>query len=501
MPENPLLEVRDARMEFPGVVALDGVSFTLERGRCHALVGENGAGKSTLAKCIAGEYRMTSGELEIDGQQVSPHYNVRESQALGVAVVHQEFQLMEDMTALENIYVGHYEKIGPFVSWRAQRQKARELLDYLGVQLELDIPVKYLRTAEKQLVQLARALSQEAQVIILDELTAVLPEQDIENIFRIVELLRNDGKGIIYVSHRLDEIFQTCDEYTVLMDGHYVNSGLVKDLSKPDLVRMIAGRDLNQVFPELAPPRQEVLLETRGLSGQGFRDVDLTLHRGEVVGIAGLVGAGKTELLRAIFGDLKCSGKVTINGRPLTVGSPQVAIKHGLGLVPDERKRLGLDAALDVRKNVTLAAMKKFRLAGTFMNERAELEAAYEVLESLKLRYSSLWQNPSNLSGGNQQKIVLAKWLLADTDIFLMDEPTRGIDVGAKSEIYKLIQAFTSQGKGVILVSPEVEELLGLSHRIYVLYEGEVKNVVKRSATSQSKVVSSMLGVDDGVDN
>ncbi|MCC2594271.1 sugar ABC transporter ATP-binding protein [Tessaracoccus sp. OS52] len=494
---TPLVEVRDARMEFPGVVALDGVSFDLRPGECHALVGENGAGKSTLAKAIIGEYTLTSGEILIGGEPTPRHYDVRESQRLGIAVVHQEFQLMEELTALENIYMGHYAKRGPFIDRQAQRTRARELLDYLGVNIHLDVPVKYLRTAEKQLVQLARALSREAQVIVLDELTAVLPENDIENIFRIVRLLRDDGKGIIYVSHRLDEIFEVCDRYTVLMDGRHVQTGDVSDLTKPKLVELIAGRELSQVFPPINEPDEEIVLEVEGLTSDAFSDVDLQVRRGEVVGIAGLVGAGKTELLRAIFGDYKVrSGSIRVNGKGVAMSSPRKAIHHGLGFVPDERKRLGLNGALDVRKNTTLPSMSKFKKWGVFMDDRAELEHSYETLESLRLRYSSLWQSTAKLSGGNQQKIVIAKWLIADTDIFLMDEPTRGIDVGAKSEIYKLITALTAQGKSVVIVSPEIEELLGLANRIYVLYEGKVRDVFEGERKNQSEIMTSLLGVE-----
>jgi len=493
---TPLLEVRGATMEFPGVLALDDVSFALAPGECHALVGENGAGKSTLAKAIIGEYTLTHGTVLVGGAEMPRGFSVRDSQKARVAVVHQEFQLMDEMTALENIYVGHYERRGPFIDRKRQRAKARELLDYLGVDIALDVPVKFLRTAEKQLVQLARALSQEANVIILDELTAVLPEQDIANIFRIVRLLKSDGKGIIYISHRLDEIFEVCDTYTVLMDGRHVRTDRVADLTKPALVEMIAGRALNQVFPPIGEPEDEVVLEVKGLTGASFTDVDLCLRRGEVVGIAGLVGAGKTELLRAIFGDYPVtSGEVWIGGKQVRVSSPRAAIAHGLGFIPDERKKLGLNEALDVRKNATLASMARYR-KGPFMDDGRELRDSFETLGSLKLRYSSLWQNTHKLSGGNQQKIVIAKWLLADTEVFLMDEPTRGIDVGAKSEIYRLIAELTARGRSVLLVSPEVEELLGLSNRIYVLYEGRVRDVVEGERRNQSEIMTSLLGAD-----
>lgn len=494
-----LLNVRNATMKFPGVVALDDVSFDLKPGECHALVGENGAGKSTLAKCIIGENVLTSGEIDLDGQQINlKSYGVRDSQALGIAVVHQEFQLMDEMTGLENIFVGHYVKKGPFIDKRALRKRAQELLDVLHMKIDLRIPVKRLRTAEKQVVQLARALAMDAKIVILDELTAVLPEQDIHEVFRIVRLLKERGIGVIYISHRLDEIFEVCDRYTVLRDGKHIETGDVSQLDMHRLVTLIAGRELTKVYPEIREASSEPLLEVRKLTGKAFRDVDLTLHKGEVVGIAGLVGAGKTELLHAIFAsDKPTGGQLLIRGKEVHLRSPQDAIAHGLGLVPDDRKRLGLNAALDVWRNTTLPAMHDFKKAALFMDQEAERKASFEHLEEMRLAYSSLWQSVTKLSGGNQQKIVIAKWMLADTDVFLMDEPTRGIDVGAKAEIYKLISELTAAGKGVLLVSPEVEELLGLANRIYVMYEGNIADVVSGERKTQPVIMESLLGVSE----
>lgn len=493
----PLIEVRNATMRFPGVVALDDVSFELRPGECHALVGENGAGKSTLAKCIIGENQLTQGEIRVAGDLVDPkNWDVRDSQKLGISAVHQEFQLIDELSGLENIFVGHYSKKGPFIDQRALGQRAQELLDLLQMQVNLKVPVKELRTAEKQIIQLARALALDAKVIVLDELTAVLPESDIREVFRIVNLLKERGIGVIYISHRLDEIFSVCDRYTVLRDGQHIETGDVDDLEMQRLVNLIAGRELNKVFPELGKPRSEMLLEVRGLTSDAFADVDLEVRAGEVVGIAGLVGAGKTEVLRAIFGDYRTTaGTIHIDGKKVSIKKPRHAINHGIGFIPDDRKKLGLNMMMNIWQNATLSAMPKFRLFGGIMNQKQEKKVSTQKLEELNLVYTSLTQGVEKLSGGNQQKIVIAKSMIAQSKLFLMDEPTRGIDVGAKSEVYRLISALTAEGKSVVIVSPEVEELLGLANRIYVMYEGKIVDVVEGSRRTQDQIMTGLLGV------
>lgn len=496
--QTPLVEIKNCTMEFPGVRALDDVSFKLMPGECHALVGENGAGKSTLAKCVIGENHMTKGELYINGEKINlSSYSVRASQQKGIAVVHQEFQLMDDMTGIENIFVGHYSTRGPLIDWNKMKKKAAELMEFLQSDINLNVPVKYLRTAEKQIIQLARAIMFESKVVILDELTAVLQEKEIKNIYRIVDILKKKGIGLIYISHRLDEIFDICDSYTVLCDGKHVNSGYVKDVTKPELVSMIIGRELTQVYPDIHNTQDEMLLEVKNLSApKAFKNIDLELRKGEVVGIAGLVGAGKTELVNAIFGNQKgVTGEIFVNGKKANIQNPQDAIKHGIGLVPDERKQLGLNMVYNVKENTILPSVKNFAKLGV-SNHKQELQAAFDYNEKLQLTYASLWQNVSKLSGGNQQKIVIAKWLLADTEIFLFDEPTRGIDIGAKVEIYKLIDELTRMGKGVILVSPELEEIIGLSNKVYIMFEGEIKSVVEGEKITQSEIINSLLGVN-----
>ncbi|WP_147916050.1 sugar ABC transporter ATP-binding protein [Ruania zhangjianzhongii] len=494
-PAVPILEVRELSKSFPGVDALKRVSFTVGAGECHALVGENGAGKSTLCKCVIGEYSRTSGEVLIGGEVMSPHFDVADSQKRGIAAVHQELQLAPELTVVENIFMGKYLTRGPFVDRAAQRARAAELLDDLGVTMPLNARVKDLRTVEKQFVQLARALASDASLIVLDELTAVLPEEDIEKIMAIISRLKAAGKGIIYISHRLDEIFEICDTYTVLRDGEHVENGNVAGLTKDRLVELVAGRPLDSVFPPIASPQPVPLLEVSELTSDSFTDVGLTVNAGEVVGVAGLVGAGKTELLRALFGDYALEkGTITVKGKRLTRLTPRKAIAHGLGYIPDDRKSLGVNGALSVGRNASLSAIRKFS-TGPFVSRRQENTAARAILAKLGLKYRSLTQGILSLSGGNQQKVVIAKWLLADTDIFLMDEPTRGIDVGAKSAIYELITELTAAGKAVLLVSPEVEELIGLSNRVYILYEGKVRDVVTGARKDQPTITAGILGI------
>ena len=496
---TPLVEIKNCTMEFPGVKALSNVDFTLMPGECHVLVGENGAGKSTLSKCITGENRMTEGELWVMGQKINlSSYGIRESQALGIAIVHQEFTLMDDMTGVENLFVGRYKtKAGLFVDWKKLNNRAMEIMEYLQCDVNLNVPVKHLRTAEKQLIQLAKAVMDDPKILIFDELTAVLQEKDIRNIFRIIQGLTARGIGIIYISHRLDEVFQCCSTYTVLVDGKLNGSGKVSDINKDELIKMMIGRELTNVYPPINTQLGDVMLEVRNLTApKAFRNINLTVRAGEVVGLAGLLGAGKTELVQAIFGNHKIvSGEVWYKGKKMGRCKPYQTIPKGFGLVPDERRTLGLNMVFDIKDNTILPSMKLFRKWGIFQNHPAEMKAAYDINEKLSLKYYSLFQNVKKLSGGNQQKIVIAKWMLRDTEVFLLDEPTRGIDIGAKFEIYTLIHELAQQGKAVILVSPEMEELIGLCNRIYIMYEGNMMDMVEGERKTQEVIINSLLGV------
>ncbi len=498
--KSPLIQVKNCTMEFPGVRALDDVSFALMPGECHGLVGENGAGKSTLSKCIIGENHMTRGELHVEGKKIRiPAYSIKDSQKLGIQVVHQEFQLMSDMTGLENIFIGHYQTKSGVINWKVLGKKAKELMDFLQCEVNLNLPVKYLRTAEKQIIQLAKAVLSESKVLILDELTSVLQEKDILNIYRIIKILKERGMGIIYISHRLNEIFECCDSYTVLCDGRHVKSGSVADINKAQLIKMIIGREMTQAFPPVNERFGEMMLEVKGLTApKAFRDISFHVRAGEVIGLAGLLGAGKTELVHAVFGNHKIiDGRIFIKGKEVEIKNPRQAIKLGIGLIPDERRTLGLNMQFDIKDNTTLPSMDKFRKFKVFQDHSAEAKAAFDINEKLELNYYSLWQNVKNLSGGNQQKIVIAKWMLRNSEIILLDEPTRGIDVGAKFEIYKLINELTKQGKCVVLVSPELEELIGLCNRVYIMFEGAMMDIVEGKRKTQEVIINSLLGVNE----
>jgi ABC-type sugar transport system ATPase subunit len=494
----PLIELKNCTMQFPGVKALDNVNFTLMPGECHALVGENGAGKSTLSKCITGEYRMTEGDLYVKGKQIkTSSYSIHESQERGIAIVHQELTLMNDMTGAENLFIGSYLKKNGFVDWKGMTKRAQKIMHDLQVDIDVTVPVRKLRTAEKQIIQLAKALLNDPKIIIFDELTSVLQQKDINNIYQIIKRLTGKGIGIIYISHRLNEVFDVCDSYTVLTDGKYMGSGKVKNITYDGLVKLIIGRELTNVYPPINTKFGENVLETKGLTAADnvFRNININVREGEVVGIAGLVGAGKTELLQAIYGNYKVSsGKVLIQGQEIEHASTHKRIQMGLGLVPDERRSLGLITSFDIKDNTILPSLDKFKIGGFFQDHKAELRAAYDVDEELKLKYDSLWTTVSNLSGGNQQKIVIAKWILRETDIFLMDEPTRGIDIGAKVEIYNLIRKLTDKKKAVLLVSPEMDELIGLCNRIYIMYEGAMMDEVSGERKTQDVIIKSLLG-------
>lgn len=492
--ESTRLCLSDIHVEFPGVKALNGVNLKIRAGECHALVGENGAGKSTLARVVIGETKPTKGRIFIEGTEVGNGYDIATAKKLGIAIVHQELQLVPGLNAVENVFVGNNLTRHGFVKKGNQRQLVSTLMDRLDLRFPIDIPVHHLRTAEQQIVQLMRALISDAAVIILDELTAVLPEDDIAKIFEIVRKLKKENKALIYISHRIDEIFEICDSYTVLTDGNQIESGLVRDINKDKLVELIAGRKLEKVFPEIDFNPGKELLKVDALTSESFRDVSLEVKEGEIVGIAGLVGAGKSELLRAIFGDLPTkSGTVMIGNQEIPSLSTRKLVKKGLGLIPDERKRLGLNFQQTLSENATICSLSQFKRFG-FMNRREEDARSISTFEKLRLKYSSISQSPKSLSGGNQQKLVLAKWLIAGSDLLLFDEPTRGIDVGAKEEIYRLLSELVSQKKGILLVSPEIEELVGLCCRVYVMYEGALVKVVSGNDLNQRVLLENILG-------
>ena len=490
---TPLIEIKNCVMEFPGVKALDQVNFTLMPGECHALVGENGAGKSTLSKCITGENQMTSGELRVKGELIKiPSYNVRESQKRGVAIVHQEFTLMEDMTGVENIFVGRYLKKNGHIDWKALNKRAEELMEYMQCEVNLHVAVKHLRTAEQQIIQLAKALLDDPQVIIFDELTAVLQEKDIQNIFRIISVLKEKGIGIVYISHRLEEIFEICDQVSVLRDGALVMTKNCSDTNMNELISAMVGRSLDNRFPPVDNTPGDVILRVEHLSTKyapKLQDITFDVKKGEIFGLYGLVGAGRTELLETIFGiRTRAAGRVYYDDKLMNFHSSKDAMDHGFALITEERKADGLFLKADITFNTTIANMSQYK-SGIALSKDEMVRATAEEIRIMHTKCMGPDDMIANLSGGNQQKAIFGRWLERSPKIFMMDDPTRGIDVGAKYEIYELIINMAKQGKTIIVVSSEMPEILGITNRIGVMSNGRLAGIVNTKETNQEELL------------
>jgi ABC-type sugar transport system ATPase subunit len=500
----PLLEMRDITKSFPGVRALDGVSFDLHKGELHALVGENGAGKSTLMKVLGGVYPYGSygGDVVIDGQ-VRQFAGVRDSEHAGVAVIFQELSLIKGLTIGENIFLGREPQRFGVIRWEELYSRAQKLLDELNLPLDPRTPVEQLGIGQQQLVEIAKALSQEARILVLDEPTAALTDAEVETLFRIIGNLRARGVGMIYISHKLDEVFRVSDRITVLRDGRTVGTDPTSALDEPRVIARMVGRDVGNIFPKAEHERGEVVFEARGMTVEDpnvagkllVKDVSFKVRRGEVLGVAGLMGAGRSELLMGIFGAWpgRVSGEIYVGGERVRISRPSDAISQGVGFVTEDRKRFGLVLDQTILNNMTLAGLTK--LSGRFITdidrEAAEGERAKK---ELRVKANSVFTVVGTLSGGNQQKVVLAKWLLTNPRVLFLDEPTRGIDVGAKQEIYAEINRLASKGLAIVLVSSELPEVLGLSDRVIVLHEGRVTGEFRREEATPESVMFCATG-------
>jgi len=475
---------------FPGVIALDGVDFEVRAGEVHALLGENGAGKSTLVKIMTGVYEKDSGEMYVRGEKVEIRSPL-DAQRLGIRIIHQEFTLINDMSVAENIFLDAMgSRMLSWVPYRRMRAESRELLKRLGLHhVSVDALVRDLSVAEQQIVEIARALREEAAVIIMDEPTAALTDAEVERLMDIIRQLRASGTGIVYISHKLDEVMAIADRATVLRDGRLVGTKPMAELTRDEIVRMMVGRPLTKLYVRNHKPTSEVALEVRDLSVPGrVHGASLVAHKGEVVGITGLMGAGQSELVRAIFGAVpRSGGEIKLHGRPVDIRSPQDAIRHGIALLTENRKEEGLVLLLSVVANSSLAALEKVSRFG-FVDVAKERRQAADYVERLAIKTPSLDQEVDSLSGGNQQKVVLSKWLATDADVIIMAEPTRGIDVGAKAEVYALIDELAGQGKTILLVSSELPEVTNLSDRIYVMHEGRIVAELDAANTSQEEI-------------
>ncbi len=499
MADNTLLELRNITKTFPGVVALDQVSFDVRAGEVHALLGENGAGKSTLIKVIAGAYQPDTGDILFQGERVTLT-NPRQASELGVSVIYQETSLYPELSVAENIFMGRHprNRLGA-VDWGAMQRDAQALFRTLDVEMDVRHKVSRLTMGNRQRVEIAKALSHQAKVLIMDEPTASLTAHDVEILFGIVRRLRDQGVGVIYISHRLEEVFELADRVTVLRDGRYVDTLPVQEATPERLISMMVGRSLDTLFPKLDVTPGAPVLEVRGLSRAGVvEDATLTLRRGEIVGLSGLVGSGRSDLAQMIFGAHPAErGEMRVDGQAVSIRSPQEAMRLGIAYVSEDRQRHGLVLPMTVKDNITLATLRAISRYG-FVRLRQEQEAAQRSVDRLRIRTPSIFQEAGNLSGGNQQKVVLSKWLLSQPKVLILDEPTRGIDVGAKAEIHRLMSELAAQGIGILMISSELPEILGMSDRVLVMRRGRLVAEFSRAEATQEKIIAQAISAQAG---
>ena len=491
-----ILTMKDIDKSFPGVHALDHVNFEVKRGEVHALMGENGAGKSTLMKVLTGIYQKDSGTITYKGKETEFH-NTREAQDAGVVIVHQELNMIGDLTVAQNIFIGREPKKGIRVDDKKMIEDSRKLFQDLNIEIDPREKMSNLTVGKQQMCEIAKAISHKAEVIIFDEPSAALTEKEIADLFEIIKDLRKKNLGIVYISHRMDEIKVITDRVTVMRDGGYVGTLITADSTKEDIINMMVGRVIYEDPKDhsMVAPDAPVVLKVEHLNaGKMVQDVSFELRKGEILGFSGLMGAGRTETARALFGaDPKQSGKISIMGKDgqlheVTINSPQDAVKYGIGYLSEDRRRYGVVVQKSVNENTTLATMEQFT-SGILINKAKEKEVSEKYIKELATKTPSGDQLVVNLSGGNQQKVVIAKWLTRDSDILIFDEPTRGIDVGAKNEIYKLMSKLAAEGKSIIMISSEMTEILRMSDRIIVMCEGKVTGNIDISEATQEHIM------------
>lgn len=500
MEKEPVLQVKGICKRFPGVLALDQVDFEVYPGEVVALLGENGAGKSTLMKILAGAYHKDEGQILMRGTEINPR-STAESQHLGIATIYQEFTLTPNQTAAANIFISREPRyrgvLRPFniINRRQMEQEATKLLDLVGAHVPPYALVEDLSVAERQQVEIAKALAVDAQVIIMDEPTSALGADETRVLFDIVRSLRERGLSIIFITHRLEEVFEITDRIIVMRDGERVGTLMTADTTIDEIIRLMVGREVTDLFQKEKVEIGDTVLKVEKLSRQGVvQDISFDLRRGEILGFAGLVGAGRTETMRLIFGaDHKDSGHVWVDGREVFITSPEKAVEEGIGLIPEDRGNQGLVLELTVLFNMILPNLKRFTGAG-FVQQRQSRLQAEEFVNRLRVRTPGLYQTVKNLSGGNQQKVVLAKWLMLNPRVLIMDEPTRGIDVGAKSEIHALMSELAKQGIGIIMISSEMPEILAMSDRIVVMHEGRMAGVLDQTEATQERIMAYASG-------
>jgi ribose transport system ATP-binding protein len=491
-----IVRMEGIEKQFAGVHALNNCQFELRPGEVHALVGENGAGKSTMMKILTGVYSKDAGRIEVKGKEVEI-VDTRMTQKLGISMIHQELNLAQDLTVAQNIFIGKEPRkaIPLFVDDKEMNRQAELLLKSMRLDIEPTTPVADLTVAKQQMVEIIKAISYESQVLIMDEPTAALSDSEIEELFRMIEQLKSKGVGIVYISHRMAELKRITDRITVMRDGAYIDTVQTDNITIEQIIAMMVGREIYQpTKPERKDAENaEIVLQVSGLKRKGvLHDISFSLRKGEILGVAGLVGAGRTELARAIFGaDPIDAGEISVHGRNVQMAGPHQAVKHGIGYLSEDRKHFGCLLDMDVKTNVALAAMGKFTNGFVYMNDARMASISEKVVEELRVKTPGIGQKLKFLSGGNQQKVIIGKWLTRDCDILIFDEPTRGIDIGAKSEIYRLLESLASEGKSIIMISSELPEVLRLSHRIIVMSEGRITGeLLNDEEASQERIMT-----------
>ena len=493
MPSNPqnILQVKNLSKSFLGVKALDNIQFDLQKGEVHALMGENGAGKSTFMKILMGLLTPDSGEIVFEGK-ILKSKSVHENLLKGISMIHQEILVVPELTVAQNIFLGREANYRYWLNDTAINQKAQELLDLIGVKINAQTKIKNLSIAQMQMVEIAKAISTNAKVIIMDEPTSALSDTEVEILFKIINDLKAKGVSIIYISHKMDEIFEITDRITIFRDGNYIDTKNTNDLDKNSLIALMVGREIENIFPEKVTFKCEKkpILTIKNFSKKGkFENINFEVHAGEVLGIAGLMGAGRTEIVRAIYGlDKYDSGEIILKGNKINIKSPQEAIEKGIGYVSEDRKALGFMPAMSINENISLSSLANYSKAW-FINSTNEKEATAQLSNDLKIKSTSINQKVMNLSGGNQQKVIIGKVLLTSPSLVILDEPTRGIDIGAKFEIYKLINQLTERGIAVIMISSELPEILGISDRVLVLSKGKQTALFTKQEATQEKIM------------
>ena len=487
--QDVILRVEHISKVFPGVVALDDVSLEFRRGEVHAIVGENGAGKSTLIKILAGAEQPTSGTITLGGSEhrsLTPMF----ARNLGVAVIYQEFMLATTLSASDNVFLGEYITKGPFLDKKTMEARSAELFSRLGASISPKALISDLRTGYQQIVEIAKSLSKDARILIMDEPSAPLTTTEVEAMYKVVDALKGQGMTIVYISHRIDEIFRLSDRVSVLRDGKLITTRETSETTRSSLISLMVGRELNETYPPREFDIGEVSLSVEGLTGNGVHDITFEARRGEILGFGGLIGAGRTELMEVLFGSKRAeAGRVELHGKSVLSKSPVEAIRNGIALVPEDRKRHGVILNFSTRSNISLPLIKRMSRFG-FIRSRAERDLAAEYMESLRIKAPSAVSLVENLSGGNQQKVVLAKWLATKPEVFIFDEPTRGIDVGARYGIYLIMNQLAQEGKTILMVSSDMEELIGMSDRIVVLREGIQQGTLQKRDFTQEAVLA-----------